>query len=244
MTGRYRSLNNRNIGKSMNQQHEIYPQLLTFTERLNYAFSNQPLSQSKVALEVSKEVKFSQPTLSDLLQGKIKSTKRAETLAKVLNTDYQWLVTGIASTEQTDATSLVNVPLLEDFETYVNIKPRVLIKKPAPHVQLDIRALSKREVNFFNARYIPMPDKGLGNLINEDSPVFFDKSHTLIEDGLSYVVAHGGIIQVRQLYNMPMGSIRVNALDDQYESFVLDINKQEEQLFQVLGMVFAVLNYY
>lgn len=228
----------------MNQLYETYPQLLTFTERLNYAYEHQPLSQSKVAQAVSKEVSFSQPTFSDLLQGKIKSTKRAEVLARILNTDYQWLVTGIPSGHQIDVSTLVNIPLLEGFDTYVNTKPRVLIKKPEPYIQIDIRALSKREINFYNARYIPMTDKALGILINEDSPVFFDTMHTLIEDGSSYVISHGGIIQVRQLYNMPMGGIRVNALDSQYENFVLDVAQQDAQLFKVLGLVFAVVNYY
>lgn len=228
----------------MNQRYEIYPKLETFTERLIYAFDNQPLSQSKVAKAVSKDFAFSQPTLSDLLSGKIKSTKRAKKLAEVLKVDSQWLITGIASTENNEATTLVNIPLLEGFDKYVNTKSRVQIKHPESHIQLDVKALRNRDVNYFSARYIPMTDKGLGMLINEDSPVFFDTEQKLIEDGSTYVISHGGIIQVRQLFNLPMGSIKVQALNPVFDTFTLDVPQQSSQMFEVLGMVFAVVNYY
>lgn len=224
----------------MKQIHEIYPLLPNFTERLNYAYESQSKSQTEVAFEVG----FAQPTLSDLLSGKNKSSKYSKKIAEVLCVDHQWLVTGIASEEVSNSTTLVNIALVEQFGEYVNTKSRVLIKKPAKHIQLDIKALKNKNINFYDARYIPMTDKGMGILINEDSPVFFDTSQTLIEDGSAYVICHGGMLQVRQLFNAPMAGVKIQAADRNFESFLLDIDQQSDQLFTVLGQVFAVVNYY
>ncbi|NUF45343.1 LexA family transcriptional regulator [Acinetobacter pittii] len=220
--------------------HEIYPNLVTFTERLNYAFKNQPQSQSKVA----KEVGIAQPTFSDLLSGKNKTSRKAEKIAEVLGVDSQWLITGISSEEAGSSVTLINIPLLENFEEHINTKSKVQIKKPAKYVQLDIKALKNKSINFHDARYIPMTDKGMGIIINEDSPVFFDTTQTLIEDGTAYVVSHGGMLQVRQLFNAPLGGVKVQAHDPQFDTIILDIDQQSEQLFQILGQVFAVVNYY
>ncbi|WP_322977426.1 S24 family peptidase [Acinetobacter pittii] len=220
--------------------HESYPNLATFAERLNYAFSNQPLSQSKVA----KEVGMAQPTFSDLLSGKNKSSSKSEKIAEVLAVDYQWLITGVASDEANTAVTFVNVPLLENFEDHINTKSKVQIKKPSKYVQLDIKALKNKSINFHDARYIPMTDKGMGIYINEDSPVFFDRTQTLIEDGCAYVFSHGGLLQVRHLSNAPLGGVKITPLDPSFDTVTLDVEQQGQQLFQILGQVFAVVNYY
>lgn len=44
---------------------------------------------------------------------------------------------------------------------------------------------------------------GMSPIIAKDASVFFDKSKNYIEDGKSYVIAHGGMIQVRQLFGRP-----------------------------------------
>lgn len=224
----------------MNKVHEIYPKLPTFTERLNYAYGQQTKSRTQVAREVG----FAQPTFSDLLSGRNKSSKYSELIADVLHVDHQWLVTGIPSESVENALTLVNIPLAKNFDEYVNTKYRVQIKKPAKFVQLDVKALKNKDINFLDAYYLPMTDKGMGPLINEDSPVFFDSSQTLIEDGRTYVISHGGMLQVRQLFNAPMGGVKIQVADQRFESFLLDIEAQNDQLFTVLGYVFAVVNYY
>jgi transcriptional regulator with XRE-family HTH domain len=220
--------------------HEVYPNLATFAERLTYAYKKQPLSQSKIALEVG----MSQPTFSDLLSGKNKSSSKTEKIAEVLNVDYQWLITGVTSDDAGSSVTLVNIPLLENFEEHINTKSKVQIKKPAKYVQLDIKALKNKSINFHDARYIPMTDKGMGIIINEDSPVFFDRTQTLIEDGSAYVISHGGLLQVRQLSNAPLGGVKITPHDPNFDTITLDVEEQGAQLFQVLGQVFAVVNYY
>ncbi len=224
----------------MKQIHEIYPKLPTFTERLNYAFEAQTKSQTKIAEEVG----FAQPTFSDLLSGRNKSSKLSEKIAEVLGVDHQWLTTGIPSEEVGSSVTFVNIALIEQFDQYVNTKSRVKIKKPAKYVQLDVKALKNKNINFYDARYMPMTDRGMGMLINEDSPVFFDTTQNFIEDGSTYVISHGGMIQVRQLFNAPLGGVKIVAADPRFESFVLDIDEQTDQLFKVIGYVFAVVNYY
>lgn len=224
----------------MKQVHEIYPKLPTFTARLNYAFEQQTKSQTKIAAEVG----FTQPTFSDLLSGRNKSSKLSEKIAEVLCVDHQWLETGIPSEAIENSLTMINIPLTDNFDEYVNTKSRVKIKKPPKFVQLDVKALKNKSINFYDARYIPMTDKGMGILINEDSPVFFDSSDKLIEDGSAYVISHGGMLQVRQLFNAPLGGVKINTLDPRFESFVLDMDAQTDQLFMVLGHVFAVVNYY
>lgn len=220
--------------------HESYPNLATFTERLNYAFRNQSLSQSRIA----KEVGIAQPTFSELLSGKNKKSSKAEKIAEVLGVDYQWLITGVVSEEAEGSVAFVNIPLLENFEEHINTKSRVQIKKPQKYVQLDIKALKNKNINYNDARYIPMTDKGMGILINDDSPVFFDTTQTLIEDGCSYVISHGGLLQVRYLSNAPLGGVKITPYDSTFETTTLDLEQQEQQLFQILGQVFAVVNYY
>ncbi|MDC5567264.1 helix-turn-helix domain-containing protein [Acinetobacter nosocomialis] len=220
--------------------HESYPKLPTLAERLSYVFSNHPLSQSRVA----KEVGMAQPTLSDLIAGKNKTSSKTEKIAEVLGVDSQWLITGIPSDEANTAVTFVNVPLLENFEEHINTKSKVQIKKPAKFMQLDIKSLKNKAINFHDARYIPMTDKGMGLLIKEDSPVFFDSTQTLIEDGSTYVYSHGGLLQVRHLANAPLGGVKIIPFDSNFESYTLDVEQQEQQLFQILGQVFAVVNYY
>ena len=133
---------------------------------------------------------------------------------------------------------------MEDFNEYVNTRPLALIKRPEDSVQLDIRALVNRQINFFDARYVPMTDTGMGAIIKKDASVFFDKCKNFIEDGKSYVIAHGGMIQVRQLFNAALASVKIQAANPEFENIILDIDQQNDQLFSILGQVFAVTNYY
>lgn len=219
---------------------EVYPNLHTFTERLNYAFTNQDLSQTKIAQKAG----MAQPTFNELLAGKYKSSKKSEELAEALNVDYQWLVTGIPSEKVGNSITIVNIPLVEGYDNYMNTQLKNKVKKPHNFMQLDVKALRKRGINFHDARYVPMMDKSMGVVINEDSPVFFDTTQKLIEDGMAYVVSHGGILQVRQLFNAPMGGIKLQAVDPRFDTVSLDMDQQEQQLFEILGQVFAVVNYY
>lgn len=67
----------------------VYPNLPTFSERINYA-DNVPMSQKKIAAEVG----IAQPTFSNLLSGKNKTCDKLDIIARKLGVDYQWLVTG------------------------------------------------------------------------------------------------------------------------------------------------------
>jgi len=223
----------------MSKYQGVYPNLPTFLERINYAFDNIPMSQT----EFAKKVGITQPTFSNLLKGKNKTSDKLEVIAEKLGVDYQWLVTGV-SNELWTTVSFVNIDLLEDFGEYVNTRPLVAIKAPESIMQLDIRSLVNRKINFYDARYIPMTDSGMSPIIAKDASVFFDKSKNYIEDGKSYVIAHGGMIQVRQLFNAALASIKIQATNADFENIVLDIDQQSEQLFEIIGQVFAVTNYY
>lgn len=223
----------------MSKYQGVYPNLPTFVERLNYAFDNVPMSQTKFAANVG----ITQPTFNNLLKGKNKTCDKLDLIAEQLGVDYQWLVTGVSG-ELGSTVSFVNISLLEDFNEYVNTRPLALIKRPEDSVQLDIRALVNRQINFFDARYVPMTDTGMGAIIKKDASVFFDKSKNFIEDGKSYVIAHGGMIQVRQLFNAALASVKIQAANPEFENIILDIDQQNDQLFSILGQVFAVTNYY
>lgn len=217
----------------------VYPNLPTFVERLNYAFDQIPLSQAAFARSAG----ITQPTFNNLLSGKNKTCSKLDIIAEKLGVDYQWLVTGISSAIGNTIT-FVNIGLQEDFGEYVNTRNLVVIKKPEKEVQLDIRALINRQINFFDARYIPMPDSAMGQIIKKDSAVFFDTSKKFIEDGRTYVIEHGAMIQVRTLFNAPLASVRIHAEESTFEDIVLDLDQQHEQLFNIIGQVFAVINYY
>ncbi len=218
----------------------VYPDLPTFLDRLNYAFNQIPLSQTKFA----KSVGITQATFSNLLSGKNKTSEKLKEIAEQLGVDYQWLITGVSSQVLGESISFVNIELYSEFPDYVNTRNSMLYKSPANSVQLDIRALVNRKINFFDARYIPMTDGGMHPVIKQDSSVFFDTSKTYIEDGRTYVIEHGAMIQVRTLFNAPMASVKINAEDPTFGSIVLDIDQRHDQLFNVLGQVFAVTNYY
>lgn len=223
----------------MSKYQGVYPNLPTFLERINYAFDNIPMSQKQFAAAVG----MSQPSISYLLKGRNKTCDKLDIVAEKLGVDYQWLVTGV-SNELGNSVSFVNINLLEDFGEYVNTRPLVAVKSPEISMQLDIRALVNRQINFYDARYVPMTDNGMSPIIKKEASVFFDKSKTFIEDGKSYVIAHGGMIQVRQLFNAALASVRIQATNSDFENIVLDIDQQSEQLFSILGQVFAVTNYY
>lgn len=223
----------------MSKYQGVYPELPTFLERINYAFDNIPMNQTKFAAEVG----IAQSTFSSFLKGKNKTCDKLDIIAEKLGVDYQWLITGV-SNELGSTISLVNIELLENFCDYVNTRTLTTIKAPESSVQLDIRSLVNRQINFYDARYIPMSDTGMSPIIKKDASVFFDKSKTYIEDGKSYVIAHGGMIQVRQLFNAALASIKIQATNPDFENIVLDIDQQREQLFEIIGQVFAVTNYY
>lgn len=224
----------------MKFSHDAYPSLPTFLERLNHAFNNQPLKQGSIA----KAAGMSQASLNDLLTGKSKTSKYLKEIAAALEVDYQWLTTGVVSEDTSDALAVTDVPLLETFDEYINVNNSPNKKAPPKSVQLDSKALRNRDIDLDDARYIPMTDKGMGVLINEDSPVFFNTQHKFIEDGMTYVISHGGMLQVRQLYQGPFGSVKIQPLNSQFESTTLDLDQQSTQLFSILGQVFAVVNYY
>jgi transcriptional regulator with XRE-family HTH domain len=223
----------------MTKYQGVYPNLPTFLERINYAFDNIPLSQTQFAASVG----ITQPTFSNFLKGKNKTCEKLDVIAEKLGVDYQWLVTGV-SNELGNTVSFVNIGLLEDFNEYVNTRSLANIKRPDNSVQLDIRALVNRQINFFDARYIPMTDTGMSPIIKKDASIFFDRSKNFIEDGKSYVIAHGGMIQVRQLFNAALASVKIQAANPDFENTTLDIDQQSDQLFSILGQVFAVTNYY
>lgn len=223
----------------MSKSPGVYPNLPTFLERINYAFDQIPLSQTAFARSAG----ITQPTFNNLLSGKNKTCSKLDVIAEKLGVDYQWLVTGVSSALG-ETVTFVNVGLYANFGEYVNTRNLVAIKRPEKEVQLDIRALMNRQINFFDAYYIPMPDNAMGQIIKKDAAVFFDTSKKFIEDGATYVIEHGAMIQVRTLFNGPLASVRIHAEESSFEDITLDLDQQNEQLFNILGQVFAVTNYY
>lgn len=216
-----------------------YPPLASLKERLSFLFENDPRSQSVIA----KQAGISQPSFSDLLTGRTSTSKHLEKIAEAFDADYQWVLTGIPS-EDAVSVPVVNVPLLENYKDYLNTRAKNKTLPASETAPLDIKAFTRRKVDIAGARYVPMPDTGMEPQISENAMVFFDSSKQLIEDKTTYVMNHGGILLVRQLFNLPMGGVRINAFNSEFEDLNLSYDEIEKQAFSVIGKVFAVVNFY
>lgn len=66
--------------------------------------------------------------------------------------------------------------------------------------------------------------------------VFFDRQDTAIHSGQSYVVEHGGLVRINQVYELPKGAVRLRSQNaTEWPEEVIE-NPQESG-FQIIGKV-------
>lgn len=212
----------------------------TIGSRIEELMKEQNINQSILAERV--EVK--QSTISRIVDGKFKKSRHLTTIAKVLNTTVDYLLYGTLEQKYTEKTSPSNFRIKEHDFMLISMYDTDAENSKKDEVLMLHKSMIPGGLDIDNLRFINQIDDAMYPKISRNSKVAFSLDQTQVVHGLAYVIKNGLLReQVRFLYPLSNGGLRVAGTPEQSQYFPDEIISKEELengTFKVLGKVFAV----
>lgn len=222
-------------------------------ERIQQKLDEKNLKQADIARATGK----SSAAVTKWLRGEnVPKTEALKQIAKLLNVDDEWLLTGKGSSSAIphltpvatwdDETPLdedeVEIPFFKDFsfacgsgainEHIANQKRKLRISKAT------LRNLS---ISKENAVAATASGDSMSPTIQDGDTIHIDLGRTEIKDGRIFVICIGGLHYAKRLYNMPFGGVRIVSDNSaEFPEQVLTAAERIEQDFQIYGWVWQI----
>ncbi|MFW1888073.1 XRE family transcriptional regulator [Acinetobacter johnsonii] len=222
-------------------------------ERIQQKLDEKNLKQADLARATGK----SSAAVTKWLRGEnVPKTEALKQIAKLLNVDDGWLLTGKGSpntpphltpvTTWDDSTPLdedeVEIPFFKDFsfacgsgainEHIANEKRKLRMSKAT------LRNLS---ISKENAVAATASGDSMSPTIQDGDTIHIDLGRTEIKDGRIFVICIGGLHYAKRLYNMPFGGVRIVSDNSaEFPEQVLTATERVEQDFQIYGWVWQI----
>lgn len=222
-------------------------------ERIQQKLNEKNLKQADIARATGK----SSAAVTKWLRGEnVPKTEALKQIAKLLNVDDEWLLTGKGSSSATphltpietwdDSTPLdedeVEIPFFKDFsfacgsgainEHIANEKRKLRMSKAT------LRNLS---ISKENAVAATASGDSMSPTIQDGDTIHIDLGRTEIKDGRIFVICIGGLHYAKRLYNMPFGGVRIVSDNSvEFPEQVLTAAERVEQDFQIYGWVWQI----
>ncbi|EOR10476.1 XRE family transcriptional regulator [Acinetobacter tandoii] len=222
-------------------------------ERIQQKLDEKNLKQADIARATGK----SSAAVTKWLRGEnVPKTEALKQIAKLLNVDDEWLLTGKGSssaipnltpiTTWDDDTPLdedeVEIPFFKDFsfacgsgainDHIANEKRKLRISKAT------LRNLS---ITKGNAVAATASGDSMSPTIQDGDTIHIDLGRTEIKDGRIFVICIGGLHYAKRLYNMPFGGVRIVSDNSaEFPEQVLTAAERIEQDFQIYGWVWQI----
>lgn len=222
-------------------------------ERIQQKLDEKNLKQADIARATGK----SSAAVTKWLRGEnVPKTEALKQIAKLLNVDDEWLLTGKGSSSATphltpietwdDSTPLeedeVEIPFFKDFsfacgsgainEHIANEKRKLRMSKAT------LRNLS---ISKENAVAATASGDSMSPTIQDGDTIHIDLGRREIKDGRIFVICIGGLHYAKRLYNMPFGGVRIVSDNSvEFPEQVLTAAERVEQDFQIYGWVWQI----
>ena len=222
-------------------------------ERIQQKLDEKNLKQADIARATGK----SSAAVTKWLRGEnVPKTEALKQIAKLLNVDDEWLLTGKGSSSAIphltpvatwdDSTPLeedeVEIPFFKDFsfacgsgainEHIANEKRKLRMSKAT------LRNLS---ISKENAVAATASGDSMSPTIQDGDTIHIDLGRTEIKDGRIFVICIGGLHYAKRLYNMPFGGVRIVSDNSvEFPEQVLTATERVEQDFQIYGWVWQI----
>ncbi len=222
-------------------------------ERIQQKLDEKNLKQADIARATGK----SSAAVTKWLRGEnVPKTEALKQIAKLLNVDDEWLLTGKGSSSAMphltpvatwdDETPLdedeVEIPFFKDFsfacgsgainEHIANEKRKLRMSKAT------LRNLS---ISKENAVAATASGDSMSPTIQDGDTIHIDLGRTEIKDGRIFVICIGGLHYAKRLYNMPFGGVRIVSDNSaEFPEQVLTAAERIEQDFQIYGWVWQI----
>ncbi len=222
-------------------------------ERIQQKLDEKNLKQADIARATGK----SSAAVTKWLRGEnVPKTEALKQIAKLLNVDDEWLLTGKGSSSAIphltpvatwdDETPLdedeVEIPFFKDFsfacgsgainEHIANEKRKLRMSKAT------LRNLS---ISKENAVAATASGDSMSPTIQDGDTIHIDLGRTEIKDGRIFVICIGGLHYAKRLYNMPFGGVRIVSDNSaEFPEQVLTAAERIEQDFQIYGWVWQI----
>lgn len=222
-------------------------------ERIQQKLDEKNLKQADIARATGK----SSAAVTKWLRGEnVPKTEALKQIAKLLNVDDEWLLTGKGSSSAIphltpvatwdDETPLdedeVEIPFFKDFsfacgsgainEHIANEKRKLRMSKAT------LRNLS---ISKENAVAATASGDSMSPTIQDGDTIHIDLGRTEIKDGRIFVICIGGLHYAKRLYNMPFGGVRIVSDNSvEFPEQVLTAAERVEQDFQIYGWVWQI----
>lgn len=229
---------------------------MNIADRLKAARTHAGLSQRQLAEKAGVE----QPLISQLENGKNKTTARLAELANACGVDPFWLASGTgsmvprppreleANAEMIGAMSAwdsstplgddeVAVPLYKEVELAAGAGSTHAVERTDRLLRFAKSTLREAGVSPKNAACATVYGRSMERLIMDGATVGIDMGTTNIHDGEIYAIDHDGMLRVKYLYRLPGGGLRIRSENaEEYPDETL--TAEEAANVRVLGWVF------
>ncbi|EMR3994724.1 helix-turn-helix transcriptional regulator [Acinetobacter baumannii] len=216
-------------------------------ERIDRLLNAQKLDQYQLA----KSAGTTQATISRIMSGKVNNSKFMPAIAQALNVSVEYLIFGIETDAQVDEYSTEQLRIQQnDFmliRKYENVSEKnedTRTKKKAEDILMLEKSLIPLGSSSEDLRYITVPDHSMSPKIPTDTRVCFTTKDTTVVAGKAYAIKYGSLTeQIRYLYPLPDGGMRIRVTPEQAEEFpemIVTAEEIQKNVFKVLGKVFSV----
>ena len=222
-------------------------------ERIQQKLDEKNLKQADIARATGK----SSAAVTKWLRGEnVPKTEALKQIAKLLNVDDEWLLTGKGSssaipnltpiTTWDDDTPLdedeVEIPFFKDFSFACGsgaINDHIANEKRK--LRMSKATLRNLSISKENAVAATASGDSMSPTIQDGDTIHIDLGRKEIKDGRIFVICIGGLHFAKRLYNMPFGGVRIvsdNAAE--FPEIILTAAERIEQDFQIYGWVWQI----
>jgi len=231
-------------------------------KRIKKIMQERKISQ----VEIAKAANVTPQAITRWFKTESISTQSLMAVAKYLNVDIEWLISGEETrykTYQKNNTGIregnaayaapieawdesmplgkgeVAVPFYSEVELSAKSGSRSEIKIDVngPKLHFQKSSLQKHGVQIEHAACVKVSGNSMEPVIPDGATVGIDTSKTEIKDGDMYAIDWDGALFIKILYRRPSGAIRIRSFNsDEYQDEELSL--QEAQSIRVIGRLF------
>ncbi len=211
--------------------------------------------------ELAERANVSQVLIHKLLSGKVKSTTKVVELSQALGCTAEELLYGEKTESADQKTSIssmkfdlwddetalsedeVALPFYREVELSAGTGSSMVQENHGRKLLFSKRTLKDHNVEPANAACVLVNGNSMEPVIPHGSTAGVDISKRNIKDGKIYAVDNGGLLQVKQLYRLPGGGVKLRSYN-QSDFEDQDILPEKMKDFNIIGWVFwwSVMN--